>query len=85
MLLAIGGQDGKGILTVQGDEDIVAVSFLDGEIVTADALNETVEEGLGRVLQSRGLVDAESFRVPPPPSTRAAPRAVSATCCCSAA
>lgn len=62
VLLSIGGQDGKGILTVQGDEDIVAVSFLDGEIVTADALNETVEEGLGRVLRRRGLVDAEQFR-----------------------
>lgn len=62
VLLAISGQDGKGILTVQGDEDIVAVSFLDGEIVTADALNETVEEGLGRVLQGRGLVDPEDFR-----------------------
>ncbi|MDA8018310.1 MAG: DUF4388 domain-containing protein [Thermoanaerobaculia bacterium] len=62
VLLAIGGQDGKGILTVQGDEDIVAVSFLDGDIVTADALNETVEEGLGRVLQSRGLVDPDDFR-----------------------
>lgn len=55
--------DGRvtGILTVQGDSDIVAVSFLSGAIVAADALNQTVEEGLGKVLVARGMVDAGAF------------------------
>lgn len=45
------GNDGRtGILTIQGENDIVAVSFLEGEVVSADALNQTVEDGLGRVL-----------------------------------
>lgn len=50
-----------GILTMQGDGDIVAVSFLEGAVVAADALNQTVEEGLGRVLVSRDLVPRETF------------------------
>ena len=50
-----------GILTMQGDGDIVAVSLLEGAVVAADALNQTVEEGLGRVLVSRGLVDQATF------------------------
>ncbi len=45
-----------GILTIQGEGDIVAISFLNGEIVSADALNQTVEEGLGRVLLQQELV-----------------------------
>lgn len=61
VLLAVASQQGNGILTVQGAEDIVAVSFVQGAIVTADALNQTVEEGLGKVLQSRGLVSPENF------------------------
>lgn len=61
VLLAISARDGSGILTVQGVEDIVAVSFVDGAIVTADALNQTVEDGLGKVLQGRGLLDADQF------------------------
>ena len=50
-----------GILTVQGEADIVAVSFHDGAIVAADALNQTVEEGLGKVLVARELIDASTF------------------------
>ncbi|MEM8930821.1 MAG: DUF4388 domain-containing protein [Acidobacteriota bacterium] len=61
VLLAIAAQDGSGILTVQGAEDIVAVSFVQGAIVTADALNQTVEDGLGKVLQGRGLLSSDQF------------------------
>lgn len=50
-----------GILTVQGENDIVAVTFLDGRVVAADAMNETMEEGLGQVLASQGLVSPEKF------------------------
>lgn len=50
-----------GILTVQGEDDIIAVSFREGEVVAADALNQTVEEGLGQVLASEGLVSPRDF------------------------
>src|ERR1700730_9396551 len=55
-------QQGKtGILTVQGQQDIVAVSFLNGRIVAADALTQTVEEGLSQVLVSEKLLSAADF------------------------
>lgn len=50
-----------GILTVHGEQDIIAVSFLDGRVVFADALNDPVEEGLGDVLTQGGLVSAEEY------------------------
>ncbi len=58
----ISQQRKTGILTVQGSEDIIAVSFLGGRIVAADALNETTEEGLGAVLVSGHQVSAEELR-----------------------
>ena len=61
VLLAIGRQNGTGILTVQGDQEIIGISFQEGEVVSADALNQTVEEGLGEVLASRELVKAEDL------------------------
>ena len=51
----------SGILTVQGEDDIVAVSLLDGAVVAADALNQTVEEGLGEVFRSQNLITSEDF------------------------
>ncbi len=62
VLQSISAQRSNGILTIQGEEDIVAVSFLAGGVVAADALNQTVEEGLGDVLQSQNLVSAEDFK-----------------------
>ncbi|MEO1367920.1 MAG: DUF4388 domain-containing protein, partial [Acidobacteriota bacterium] len=62
VLLGIGAHGATGILTVQGEEDIVAVSFVEGSIVTADALNQTVEEGLGRVLKAKGWLSADEFQ-----------------------
>lgn len=61
VLLAVASQKSNGILTVQGAEDIVAVSFVQGAIVTADALNQTVEDGLGKVLQGKGLISSDAF------------------------
>lgn len=57
----VGVQKKTGILTVQGEHDIIAVSFLQGEVVAADALNQTVEDGLGQVLLRQGLVTPERF------------------------
>lgn len=61
ILQMIALQQYTGILTVQGESDIVAISFLRGQVVAADALNQTVEERLGRVLAARGQVRPEDF------------------------
>ena len=61
ILQMVSVQKKTGILTVQGESDIVAVSFLNGQVVAADALNQTVEEGLGQVLAQMELVQPEDF------------------------
>lgn len=61
ILQVISQQQKTGILTVQGDQDILAVSFLRGDVVSADALNQNFERGLGEVLASQGLVRPEQF------------------------
>ena len=61
ILQLIAQQQKTGILTVQGQEDIVAISFLSGKIVAADALNQSAEEGLKEVLVSTGLLTATDF------------------------
>ena len=61
VLLTLGRLRRTGILTVQGNQQIVGLTFLDGQIVGTDALNESLEEGLGAVLASRDLVSAEDF------------------------
>ncbi len=61
VLLTIGRLRRTGILTVQGEQQIIGLTFLEGEIISTDALNETLEEGLGSVLASRNLVNADDF------------------------
>ena len=61
VLQSLSAQRKSGILTVQGEDDIVAVSLLNGAIVAADALNQTVEEGLGDVLRSQDLISVDDF------------------------
>lgn len=51
----------SGILTVQGERDIVAMSFLHGSLVSTDALNQSVEEGLGDFLVGQNLVRPSDF------------------------
>lgn len=58
ILQLISQQQKTGILTVQGQQDIIAISFLKGHIVAADALNQTVEQGLAEVLVSEGILGA---------------------------
>lgn len=61
-IMQVIAQQGKtGILTLQGERDIVAVSFSEGRIVAADSLNQTVEEALGEVLSGQGLVSPSDF------------------------
>jgi hypothetical protein len=58
-ILQMISQQGKtGILTIQGQQDIVAISFLTGRIVAADSLAHTVEEGLAKLLISEGMLSA---------------------------
>ncbi|HSF39929.1 MAG TPA: DUF4388 domain-containing protein [Thermoanaerobaculia bacterium] len=61
ILQLISQQQKTGILTVQGQQDIVAISFLNGRIVAADALNQTLEQGLADVLVREGLLSAPEF------------------------
>ncbi len=61
VLLALGREAQTGILTIQGEHEIIAFSMLAGEVVSADALNQTLEDGLGRVLATLGLVPPDRF------------------------
>lgn len=61
ILQVIAHQRKTGILTVQGQNDIIAVSFLTGQVVAADALNQTMEDGLGEVLAQENLMRREQF------------------------
>jgi hypothetical protein len=61
ILQMISLQNKTGILTVQGEHDIIAVSFLHGAVVAADALNQTDEEGLGQILSADRVVRADQF------------------------
>lgn len=61
ILQMVSQQTKTGILTVQGEQDIVAISFLRGRIVAADALSQTLEEGLGDVLVRDGLISGEEL------------------------
>jgi hypothetical protein len=58
ILQLVSQQKKTGILTVQGQQDIVAISFLNGRIVAADALNTTLEEGLSQLLLKEGMISA---------------------------
>ena len=62
ILQVIAQQQKTGILTVQGENDILAVSFHQGRIVAADALNQSFEEMLGDVLASQGILAPERFQ-----------------------
>ncbi len=61
ILQLISHQGKTGILTVQGEADIVAISFERGRVVAADALNQTLEEALGEVLAGQGMVAPAEF------------------------
>jgi hypothetical protein len=61
VLQMVARQRKTGILTVQSDTTIVAVSFLGGDVVSADSLAQTVEDRLGEVLVREGLLDRSKF------------------------
>ncbi|MDX1643351.1 MAG: hypothetical protein R3244_03225 [Thermoanaerobaculia bacterium] len=61
ILRDLAAREATGILTVQSDRDILAISLERGAIVGADALNETLEEGLGRAFIDEGLLTKPEF------------------------
>ncbi|HKI85964.1 MAG TPA: DUF4388 domain-containing protein [Thermoanaerobaculia bacterium] len=61
VLSTLAARQSSGILTVQGERDIVAMSFLNGALVSTDALNQSVEEGLGDFLVAQNLVRPSDF------------------------
>jgi len=54
ILQLISFQRKTGVLTVEGDEDTVSVSFLDGKVVAADSLKRRFENRLGNLLVRAG-------------------------------
>ena len=62
ILQIIGQQDKTGILTVQGENDIVAVSFLNGQIVGADSLNQPSDDALALILQREGQLTEDQLQ-----------------------
>jgi hypothetical protein len=61
VLRRIGDDRATGILTLQGEEDIIGVTFVGGEIVSVDAVNQPPEETTGRLLVERGLLTREAL------------------------
>ena len=61
VLYELGRHRATGILTIQGETDILAISLLEGKLVSTDSLNRTLEEGLGDVLEAEGWVTPENY------------------------
>ena len=57
VLTSVAAQRSSGILSVQGEDDIIAVSFLQGGVVGADSLDQTQEAALGKSLEQRDLIN----------------------------
>ena len=57
----IGLQRKTGVLTLQGKDDTVTVTFLDGKVVGADSLNRRLENRLGSVLMRTGTLNQEQL------------------------
>ncbi len=56
ILQLISLQRKTGVLTLKGEENVVTISFLDGKIVGADALNQHLEDRLGLILLRTGKI-----------------------------
>lgn len=56
----IGIQKKTGVLTLKNQKEVVTVSFVEGSVVTADALHRRLEDRLGTVLVKSGrITDAQ--------------------------
>jgi len=61
VVLSIGRLNRTGILTIQSETEIIGVSFHQGEVVSADALNQAQEDGFGEVLCESGKISREDY------------------------
>src|SRR2546428_1768481 len=52
----IGIQKKTGVLTLKNDKEVVTVSFVDGSVVSADALHRRLEDRIGTVLVKSGRI-----------------------------
>lgn len=61
VLRSLMGTRKSGLLAVQSEQDLVSMTFVDGEIVAVDAMNHSMEEVLSEILASRGLLSPQKF------------------------
>ena len=52
----IGIQHKTGVLTLKNDKEVVTVSFVEGNVVSADALHRRLEDRIGTVLVKSGRI-----------------------------
>src|SRR6267142_5025254 len=52
----IGIQHKTGVLTLKSDKEVVTVSFVEGNVVSADALHRRLEDRIGTVLVKSGRI-----------------------------
>jgi hypothetical protein len=62
ILQLIGIQRKSGILTLENAEDVVTVTFLEGQVVAADTKKRSVEDLLGSVLVNTGRITEAQLR-----------------------
>ena len=58
----IGIQKKTGVLSLKYDGEVVTVSFLNGDVVSADSLNKNLEDRLGTVLVNSGRITEAQLR-----------------------
>lgn len=61
ILQLISIQKKTGVLTLKSERDVVTISFLNGDIVSADSLHKRVEDRLGHVLVKTGRLTREDL------------------------
>ncbi len=61
ILQLISLQRKTGVLTLKGSENVVTISFLEGRIVGADALNQHVADRLGLILLRTGKISEDQL------------------------
>ena len=61
LLAELGRRERTGVVTVQAEREIISIYLLAGEVVSADALNQTLEDGLGELVTERGLMSPEQY------------------------
>ena len=59
----IGIQHKTGVLTLKNDKEVVTVSFVEGNVVSADALHRRLEDRIGTVLVKSGRITEVRYPV----------------------